>query len=93
MGIDLIFHGVFSVIGEGAGAGAADKRATTGQPAAVHSADWYQGHRAACSTNRRKQHWHVYTHSHTDMCIGTHVHNNRDLSHKHHLVKRLKQLL
>lgn len=37
----------FSFIGERAGAGAADKRASTGQPTAVHSADWYQGHCAA----------------------------------------------
>lgn len=54
---------LFPITGEGAGAGAADKGATTGQPAAVHSTDWYQGHRAACSTCRRKQQRQVPTHT------------------------------
>ncbi|XP_019732611.1 ras association domain-containing protein 8b isoform X1 [Hippocampus comes] len=39
--------------GEGTGAGAADQRASPGQPAAVHSADGHQGHRAAGSATSR----------------------------------------
>lgn len=57
-----------SITGEGAGAGTADKRTSTGQLAAVHSADRYQGHRAACSAYRRElqryRHMNTSTHPH-----------------------------
>lgn len=52
----LVSFGVlFSISGERAGARAANQRAAAGQPAAVHPADWHQGHGAARSTCRRQQ--------------------------------------
>lgn len=41
--------------GEGTGAGPADQRAPTGQPAAVHTEDRYQSDGAACSTRGEQQ--------------------------------------